>query len=294
MKTSISIRTVFLGLTLVLCAVLLTAQNNCFYAQSHWDQSRELGLNAGTSYYIGDLNPSKHFGTRLQWGAGLTYRENISRRISIKGSFMVNRVVAYDADSDDAWQQNRNLHFRNDFMEGSAMVEINFWDYQIGTDDKFTPYLTAGLAYYDMEPQAEYRGVWYDLQPLGTEGQGTSEGTGFYSANGFALPFGAGFKLNVLKVMGISFEWSIRKTWTDYFDDVSGTYIDPALLLDEGGPLAVNLADQSLQRSGPNGNNAGMQRGDPGRDDWYAFAYMSLNFRLDKLKGSCFKNIHFH
>lgn len=278
----------------LLAGLVLVLWTTCAQAQAHWDQSREIGLNFGTSYYIGDLNPSKHFGTRLQPGAGLTYRENIDRRISIKGSFVYNRVEAYDADSDDPWQQNRNLHFRNDFMEGSVMVEINFWDYQIGTDDKFTPYLTGGLAYYSMEPQAEYNGVWYDLQPLGTEGQGTTEGGQYYTSGGFALPFGAGFKLNVAQVMGISLEWSIRKTWTDHFDDVSGAYADPAVLLDESGPLAVNLADRSLQRSGPNGNNAGMQRGDPGRDDWYAFAYLSLNFRLDKLAGSCFKNIHFH
>lgn len=279
-------------------AVLLafTASTVCTTAsaQSHWDQSREVGLNAGTSYYIGDINPSKHFGTELKFGGGITYRENLSRRISIKGSVMFNRIEAYDSKSSDPWQINRNLHFRNDFVESSLMVEINFWDYQIGTSDAFTPYLTAGLGYFGMQPQAEYKGVWYDLQPMGTEGQGTSGGGEFYASNGLTMPFGVGFKMNIASVLGFSIEWSIRKTWTDHFDDVSGTYVDPALLLDEGGPLVVTMADRSLQPSGPSGNNAGMQRGDPGRDDWYALCYASLNFRLDKLQGSCFKNIHFH
>lgn len=277
----------------LIIVTVLTLSSTLGLAQRHFQQSREFGLVFGTAYYIGDLNPTKHFGGDLKFGGGIVYRENVNKRIAIKGSVLYNQIQVYDSKSNDAWQQNRNLHFRNHFIEGALMVEVNFFDYQIASNDAITPYLTAGLAYYGSQPQAEYNGVWYDLQPLGTEGQGTTGGLDYYKSNGIALPMGVGLKMNLGRILGFSFEWAIRKTWTDYFDDVSGYYADPTLLLDEGGPLSVFMADRSLQRSGPNGTNAGMQRGDPGKNDWYTFCHASLNLRLDKLPTSCFKNQHF-
>lgn len=267
--------------------------SHCAQAQGHWDQSREISISGGTSYYIGDINPDKHFGTRMKFGGGISYRENVNRRVSIRGGVNFHRVEAWDEDSDDPWQVNRNLHFRNDFVEFSLMFEVNFWDYQILTSDRFTPYLTAGIGYYGMQPQALYDGVWFDLQPLGTEGQGTSEGAQFYSANGFSIPMGAGFKMNLTSILGLGVEWTFHKTWTDYFDDVSGYYADPTILLDESGPLSLAMADRSIVQGGPSGSNTGMQRGDPGKNDWFAFCQVSLNIRLDKPPGSCFRNHHF-
>jgi hypothetical protein len=44
-----------------------------------------------------------------------------------------------------------------------------------------------------------------------------------------AIPFGIGAKMNVSKKVGIGLEWGPRKTFTDYLDDVSGTYPDVSL-----------------------------------------------------------------
>ena len=73
--------------------------------------------------------------------------------------------------------QNRNLHFRNAITEGSVVAEFNYSCYQIGnTKDRFTGYLFAGLSLYSHMPEAEIDGIWYEPQPLGTEGQGTTAG----------------------------------------------------------------------------------------------------------------------
>ncbi|MCB0760647.1 MAG: hypothetical protein KDC12_03920 [Flavobacteriales bacterium] len=261
--------------------------------QKKFDRSQEMGLMGGTAYYIGDINPRKHFGGNLKLAGGLFYRHNPSRRISIKGSFLYGRIEASDAQSKDPWQQNRNLSFRNDVFEGSLTVEINYFDYQIGTKEFISPYLFAGLGYYSMKPQASFRGVYYELQPLGTEGQGTSEGGAKYKTTGLSAPFGVGIKLNVYSIIAINLEWGMRKTWTDYFDDVSGTYVDPALLADENGYLSAVLSDQSLEPELPTGNNAGLQRGDPGRKDWYSFATIGIAFRLGKSPTNCWNNIDF-
>ncbi len=251
---------------------------------------QDIGVSFGTAYYLGDINPRKHFGTRLQPSFGGNYRINFDRRWALKFSLLQGRVEAYDADSDDPWQLNRNLSFRNDFTEGSLVFELNFWEYEIGQGKKYfpvAPYFFAGLAYYKMKPQGLFNSTWYELQPLGTEGQGINGNARRYKTTGISIPFGVGVKVDVYKIIGFSLEWGLRKTWTDYFDDVSGIYPNEVVLEDQSGDLAVYFSDQSLNPQLANGTNNRAQRGDPGRKDWYAFAHATLSFRLTKQKGSC-------
>ncbi|MBL7942166.1 MAG: hypothetical protein JNM00_05345, partial [Flavobacteriales bacterium] len=149
--------------------------------------------------------------------------------------------------------------------------------------------LFAGIGVYDMTPEASYKGVWYELQAIGTEGQGIEGFDNKYKTSGLCVPFGLGVKVNLFSIFGVSLEWGMRRTWTDYFDDISGIYADPDLLEDNSGELAVALSDQSPAKEGPQGNNGGMMRGDPGRKDWYSFATLSLNIRIDKKPTNCFK-----
>jgi hypothetical protein len=275
-------------LTIILLFTVLGAESMA--QASKWDKSKEMGVVIGTSYYIGDINPSKHFGTRLNGGGGLVYRDNLSKRWSIKASFLYGRVEAFDSDSDDPWQLNRNLSFRNEILEGSVQAELNYFDYQIGNENHpISPYVFAGLAYYSMKPQGEYNGNWYELQPMGTEGQGTSEGGSPYSTTGISAPFGLGLKVNMFSIIALSLEWGMRKTWTDYFDDVSGVYINPTVLIEENGRLASEFADQSFEQTGVNGTNEGAMRGDPGRNDWYNFTHLAITFRLGKSPTTCWK-----
>lgn len=264
-----------------------------FSQKNKWEKSKEIGLVVGSSYYIGDLNPYKHFGTRLHLGGGLSYRNNINRRWTIKSSLLYANVEAWDEDSDNEWMRNRNLHFKNQLIEGSLQFELNFFDYQIGNSQhKMSPYLFAGIAYFQMKPMAEYKGNWYELQPLGTEGQGTTLGEDVYKTGLMSVPFGVGFKTNLFAVFGLSLEWGVRKTWTDYFDDVSGVYVNPELLEDLSGTLSSALSDRSIVKElqDPDGNhNGGLQRGDPGRKDLYFFFMGSLNIRIDKKANSCWK-----
>ncbi|MBL0314361.1 MAG: hypothetical protein IPP69_00795 [Flavobacteriales bacterium] len=265
-----------------------------FSQRGKFEKSKDIGLMAGTSYYIGEINPYKHFGTKLKPGGGIAFRNNFNRRWTLKTSLIYATVEAWDADSDDPWIRNRNLSFRNQVIEGSMVFELNFFNYQLGNDQfPVSPYLFGGLAYFNMRPMAQYKGTWYELQPLGTEGQGTEYGGDKYKTNMFSVPFGAGIKTNLFAVFGFSLEWGVRKTWTDYFDDISGKYVDPGLLADLNGPLAATLSDRSIERELPGnngGNNAGLMRGDPGRKDFYVFCMASLNIRIDKKATSCWEH----
>jgi len=283
---------IFMKFALILLVMFaaspVSAQKNKF------ERSKDVGLLWGTSYYIGEVNPYKHFGTRLKSGGGISFRNSFNRRWTLKSSVLYHVIEAWDADSEDPWIRNRNLSFRNQIIEGSVQGELNFFNYQLG-NPKFpiSPYLFAGLGYFRMRPMAEYRGTWYELQPLGTEGQGTEFGAQKYKTNMFSVPFGAGIKMNLFAIFGLSIEWGVRKTWTDYIDDISGKYVDPGLLADLNGELAAMLSDRSLQKEIPNtaGNsNGGLQRGDPGRKDYYFFSMVSLNIRLDRKATSCWEH----
>ena len=63
--------------------------------------------------------------------------------------------------------------------------------------------------------------------------------------------------------------------------------MSPAVLADENGTLAAILADRSLVYEGGQADNAGLQRGDPGRNDWYNFTTLTLSFRLGKKPTTC-------
>ncbi len=249
------------------------------------DKSKELSLSAGTAYYIGEINPSKHFGTREKLALGIAIRSNLNKRWAIRTGLNYGHIEAFDSDSKDLWQQNRNLNFRNKFFEGSVIAELNFFNYQINSKNNISPYLFWGAAVFRMNPEGMYNGYWHALQPAGTEGQGLAGKDPLYKTTGFTMPMGAGLKCNISGLMGFSVEWGVRKLYTDYFDDISGTYANPTMLSAARGQLATNLADQSLVQQ--NTNNASLQRGDPGRKDLYFFCMASLNIRIDKKGNSC-------
>lgn len=259
-----------------------------FLALSIRGQYHEIGLMVGTSYYVGDINPQFHVPTSPNLGGGLIYRYNFNDRVAFKGSILYNRIYAHDEDSRDTWQENRNLHFRNDIFEFSTQIEINFLTYEIGDRRRpSSPYLFLGLALFRHNPEAEFDDRWIDLQPLGTEGQGIDGFEERYSLTQISIPFGVGFKFNIAGNFAGSLEWGMRRTFTDYLDDVSTSYVDEGILIEENGPLSAELADRSIVATGPDGTNTGMQRGETNREDWYVFTGLILTYKIGQPQVKC-------
>jgi hypothetical protein len=276
--------------TLALMANVL-GTSSVVIAQTHQGGSKEIGYQVGTGYYIGDLNPSNPLGSRFNLAQGGYYRHNFNSRVGLRFQIMDGVVEAWDEDSDNAWSQNRNLHFRNKITEFSVSGEINYIDHVLGDSrDRLTGYLTAGLAFFNHDPEAmDSFGNWHPLQPLGTEGQGWIDGVDNYSLSGFALPFGMGFKVNIGPAMSFQLEWGMRKTWTDYLDDVSTSYVNESALRQERGELSAELADNIIILPEGLNSNEGLQRGDPGRNDQYGYFLASISFRVSKKKTTCWE-----
>ncbi len=248
-------------------------------------QVNEIGITVGGSYYIGDINPYRHFPKHTALTGGILFRHNLTDRLAIRFQGIYGALEAYDSDSKDTLQWIRNLHFRSRLIEGSLLFEINFFKYRARSKDgKFwTPFVFGGIAYFRANPQAYFDDQWWDLQPLGTEGQGTTAkpDTDYYPVDHLSIPFGAGLKFNVGR-MDFQLEWGMRRTYTDYIDDVSGNYVDHDLLRLENGPLAAILADRSGLNEIPGYTNAGRMRGDVNTRDWYVYSGLSITYIISK------------
>ena len=240
----------------------------------------ELGFKGGVSYYTGDIN-SDHFNSTNP-AASLIVRRNFDRRFAVKGEVSLLSIDGDDRLSDDLIRLNRGLHFRSKIQELSSQIEFNFLPFETGSVlYNWTPYIFSGISIYNFNPQAENsNGQWVDLQPLGTEGQGT---TAYperkkYPRTQIAIPMGAGFKYTLNERLNIMLSFSARKSFTDYLDDVSTTY--------PGIPTEFNAA--SIEMSDPTySHNKDEQRGNDLENDWFYFTGIAISFRLNSNKTSC-------
>ncbi|MCB9182914.1 MAG: hypothetical protein H6591_03275 [Flavobacteriales bacterium] len=247
-------------------------------------QVNEIGITGGYSYYIGDLNPTRHFPKDKKLAGGLLFRHNFNERYALRLQGLYGTLQAYDSNARDSLQLVRDLHFKAKLIEASLLFEINFFKYRKKGKDgrKWTPFVFGGLAYFRANPQALYDDTWYDLVQLGTEGQGATGGGEPYKVDHLCIPFGGGFKFNLGRI-DIQAEWGLRRTWTDYIDDVSGVYYDNARLAFENGPLAAQLADRSgLEDALPGFSNTGRARGDVNTRDWYVYSGISITYIISR------------
>ncbi|MBL4704393.1 MAG: hypothetical protein JKY54_07720 [Flavobacteriales bacterium] len=255
-------------------------------------QSEEAGIFVGGSYYLGDLNPGKQF-YKTKFTPGLLYRHNFKdHRWVMRLQFIYGRVEAYDEDSKIQSDIDRNLDFQSSIIEFGPVFELNFLEYEMGSKTNFgnrnkkngTACIFAGLTYFRMKPLGRRGDDLMELQPLGTEGQGIESvnSKSRYKLNQISIPIGVGVKFNLSPRFAFSLEYGLRKTFTDYLDDVSGTYVAENILLDGNGPLTVEMAN----KSGDADISTGQQRGNSAVKDWYVFSGLILTYRLQR-PGTC-------
>ncbi|MBK7297124.1 MAG: hypothetical protein IPI91_10995 [Flavobacteriales bacterium] len=245
-------------------------------------QVNEIGITGGLMYYIGDLNPTRHYPKGTKPAVGIVFRHNINDRYAIRLQGLYGTLQASDSNSPDSLQQLRNLSFRSRLFEAAVLFEINFFKYRDkGKEGKFwTPFIFGGLAYFRADPQAQLGDTWIRLQPLGTEGQGTTVADrDIYKIDRIAIPFGAGLKANgpVRLPVGMG--------TTSHLDGLyrrcERKYVDNGLLEFENGPIAAIYADRSgLPQAGI--SNAGRARGDTNTRDWYQYTGFSITYILSR------------
>lgn len=258
----------------------------CLLQGSVQAQIHEFGVWGGMSNYFGDLNTKTSF-KFARPGAGAFYRYNIKYRGAWKTSVNWGQVEFDDAKTKTAWNLQRNLSFKSDIFDVTSIIEFNFLKYDKESKKHwFTPYLGTGLTVFFFNPKAQYNGQWYYLQPLGTEGQNDPSYSGVkkYKLYSLAIPIVGGFKFSFKRNWNIGIEAGVRKTFTDYLDDVSGTYPSYASLPGGSTGLAAALSDRSGQNGGEKIGKPGYQRGQSPKFDDYLFGGITISYTIMKIQ----------
>jgi len=230
-------------------------------------QTWELGGAVGASGYMGDLNPTnpiKPSGIAI----GGYVQRNFNGYLSAKLNYTYGKIGAADSTSSNQQFRERNLSFQTSLNELSLIGEFNFMNYIPDVShNRYTPFIYLGIGIVGYNPQAVYMGQTYDLRPLLTEGESKP-----YPKTAMAVPYGAGIKYNFSGKWNLVADIGYRQPNTDYLDDVSGVYPDPAKLPSN---LSRALSDRSTTSAA---DLAGSQRGDLRPHDTYMFIQFSLSY----------------
>lgn len=157
---------------------------------------REAGFFAGTSYYMGDINPSKQFYTPAP-SVGVLFKFCFNDRHCLRFHGIYGQFRGNDLDFNNEFQQHRAASFSTSILDVSSIYEFNFLPFNYDPRKiSFSPFLFGGLGYELI------------LQSQGNAG------------NHLAIPFGTGIKYHVNRTTTIGAEWSFRKIFTDKVDGV--------------------------------------------------------------------------
>ena len=233
-------------------------------------QTWELGGFVGGSAYMGDLNP--HNPVKVSGVAlGGFIKRNFDGYLSAKLNYTFGQISGDDSKSGNQQFRDRNLSFSTTLNELAVIGEFNFMKYipEAG-ENRYTPFIYAGVGIVGYNPQANYQGQTYDLRPLMTEGQNKP-----YGKTAISIPYGIGFKYNFSGKWNLIADIGYRNPTTDYLDDVSGNYPDPAKLPSD---LSRALSDRSGEKTGVYIGTPNTQRGDLRPKDTYMFVGLSISF----------------
>ena len=235
----------------------------------------------GSSNYSGELQEKKFSFKQSHpaFGVGLLYE--INEKMLIRGDFTYGRISA--ADKYGSKNKSRNLSFYSNIYEysiGFEYVLLDLYRYSV------SPYIFTGVSLYDFNPYTKDKdGNQIMLAELSTEGQGFYNGRPDYKLRQYAIPIGGGFQWAINDNKRIGIVLGFRKTFTDYLDDVSTTYVDETVLAAKKGQRAADIAyrgDELL--NGASYPADGSPRGNPKSKDWYYFTGITFRMRLTPRK----------
>jgi hypothetical protein len=217
-------------------------------------QGIELGIMLGGSNYMGDLSNDGIVLGETHPAAALIGRYNLHEKWSLKGEIGYGQISGTDKNGNTDQKKMRNLSFYSTILEASVQIEFNLvrnsLRYATRTR-RAIPYVFAGIGLFNFNPKADLNGASYELQPLGTEGQGTTNYNDRkkYGLTQPMIPFGIGVRKKLTPRLSLGIEIGARYTFTNYLDDIGGVYADAHVVERAYGTAAGLLSDRSWEVS---------------------------------------------
>ncbi len=248
------------------------AQN--FIRPNEWKKyRREIYAGVGAANFLGDLGGLDQVGshyspvdvefTETRTAFTLGYRYKLFKWLNVAAEFNYMVVKGDDKLTQEQFRSNRNLNFRSNIFELAGRLEFVYMANQVGHRYGIKRTLTrrmknrswdfsffVGLGGFYFNPEGKNAGgLWQDLKPLHTEGQGLPNGPSQYSNFAVCIPIGLAYRLYFNKIVVVGIEVNFRKTFTDYIDDCSGVYYDKNAIGAAYGGAAAYFADPSLGKN---------------------------------------------
>ncbi len=311
----------FVGKTVLLLLICISLLNRSYSQAFLFGTDKfkvETGINFGPSFFLGDLGGHRGKGTnflkdlnldltKMMKGAFITFYPNswLGFRFAGDITYLEGRDdIINTTGIDELWRKQRNLDFKSTVLEGYACVEIfptMFFNRNPEFEPRLRPYGLAGIGVFHFNPKgsltdANGNTTWYNLQPLRTEGEGMPEYplSKPYKLTQMNIPLGGGLKYYASDRVNISMEILYRKTFTDYIDDVSKTYVDPTVfskyLTPANAAIAAKIYDKTIPIIFPGMTRwpEGTQRGDKKDGDAYFSVMARIGIRLGPIESSSF------
>ena len=265
--------------TLFSLTILLSISS---YGQFVKGNSWSYSVYLGASNMLGDLGGNGSPGqsdirdvdlqaVRPALGLGLQHHK---RNVTFTSEILFTQLVGDDAFTKSSSRNERNLSVRTDLIELNLKSEVLPFKHKKHLNGL---YFNAGIGGIYFNPKAKYDGDWYALRPLGTEGQNYLTNSSPYNKFSIVIPFGTGYKFHLNRFTTLKLDLSLRKTFTDYLDDVSTTYANASQVAEAGGSIAGILSNRS------NGAHVeGQQRGNAFSNDNYYF----VGFKFERTIGA--------
>lgn len=281
-------------------------------------QSHEVNAGFGFGYYYGDLSLSNSHSSALNFisegqnwknyraSYSLAYRINLKKYFSIGLSYYHLNLAAYDSDNQNTgniadptyFRFIRNLSFHTAVNQG--FIDFRYEPFQRGNNPFLSPYISAGVGMFQFNPKTFYRGSEYELQPLGTEGQGIIGGPSKYSLSEVCFPIALGLKVNIPNSrFALALDYTYSLTLSDYIDDVSTVYSDLTELTSALGPSQAALVSALANRNYYGQSHplsyvtgVGEIRGNPKSKDNFAAGQLKLIFYFSSIGGDSYYSIY--
>ena len=162
----------------------------------HAQKKSDIGFFAGSSYYMGDINPSQPL-YHPAFAVGPIFRYNFDARHSVRAHAFYHTLSATDADFPGNFRPQGVQDFQAKFVDLGLDFEFNWWPYKTAfRKTKYSPYVFAGIGYA------------YKLS-------GSPDAAAHVN-----LPFGVGVKANLGRKLSGGIELGSRKAFSDRVDGV--------------------------------------------------------------------------
>ena len=182
------------------------------HAQSEPEYRMEIGVGAGLTTYVGDLNgnllhdmkPTGDIVARYKLNPRMAWNLNIGAT-QLKGS----------SKNSESWLpdlQERPINFKTSLYDVQIRYEYNFWAFGTGREyhgaRPFTPFLTLGLGF-----------TIADAKLTQQDSENRKE-----SSFALQMPIGIGVKYKLADRLNLTAEWVMHFTGTDKLDGLHDPY----------------------------------------------------------------------